>query len=100
MNGSILSDDESLKRLGKKHFSDLFMDDKGTNITNQLEVIRIFPKLVLDEDVDCFLYPITLQEVEYIKGFKKDKIPGPDGWLVEFFLAFFDLIGGGTGTCY
>ena len=77
------------------HFSDLFMDDKGTNITKQLEVISLFPKLVLDEEVDCFLQPITLLEVESIlKGFKNDKSHGPDGWLVEFFLAFFDLIGG------
>ena len=46
------------------------------------------------EDVDCFLKPITLQEVESIlRGFKKDKSPGPDGWLVEFFLAFFVLFG-------
>ena len=46
------------------------------------------------EDVDCFLKPITLQEVESIlRGLKKDKSPGPDGWPVEFFLAFFDFIG-------
>ena len=28
-----------------------------------------------------------------LKSFKKDKSPGPDGWPVEFFLAFFDLLG-------
>ena len=28
-----------------------------------------------------------------LKGFKKDKSLGPDGWPMEFFLDFFDLIG-------
>ena len=36
----------------------------------------------------------TLKEVEdVLKGFKKDKSPGPDGWAVEFYLHFFDLVG-------
>jgi hypothetical protein len=28
-----------------------------------------------------------------IKSFSKDKSPGPDGWTVEFYLHFFDLVG-------
>ena len=57
-------------------------------------MIRLFPTLIEKEDVDRFLEPITIQEVEAIlKGFKKDKILGPDGWPVEFFLDFFYLIG-------
>ena len=36
----------------------------------------------------------TLKEVEdVLKGFKKDKIPEPDGWLVELYLHFFHLLG-------
>ena len=57
-------------------------------------MIRLFPKLTEKEDEDHFLEPITLHEVEAIlRGFKKDKLPGPDGWPVEFFLDFFDLVG-------
>lgn len=38
--------------------------------------------------------PITLGELEItLKWFKKDKIPGLDGWLIEFYLDFFDIIG-------
>jgi len=28
-----------------------------------------------------------------LKWFKKDKNPGPNGWTIEFYLAFFDVIG-------
>ena len=28
-----------------------------------------------------------------LKSFKKDKSPGPNGWPVEFYLAFFDILG-------
>ena len=93
-NGNLVSDDVSLKKLSKQHFSDLFMDDKSLNIANQLKVIRLFPTFTPEEEVNSILEPVTLQEVEVVlKGFKKDKSPWPDGWPVEFFLAFFDLIG-------
>ena len=92
-DGRPISEDSALKFLGKQHFSDLFGDDKTSNIADQLKVIRLFPNMTIDEDIDCFLKPISIQEVEAVlKGFKKDKILGPDGWPIEFFLAFFDLI--------
>ena len=37
---------------------------------------------------------VTLGELEAtLKWFKKDKSPGPDGWSVEFYMAFFDILG-------
>jgi hypothetical protein len=30
---------------------------------------------------------------EILKHFAKDKIPGPDGWTVEFFTQFFEVVG-------
>jgi len=29
-----------------------------------------------------------------IKGFKKEKSPGPDGWVIKFYSDFFDTLGG------
>ena len=50
--------------------------------------------MTLEDDINCFLQPITGPEVDAVlRGFKKDKSPGPDGWPVEFFLAFYDLVG-------
>ena len=36
---------------------------------------------------------LFLKLKEPIKSFKRDKAPGPDGWPVEFYLTFFDLLG-------
>jgi len=37
---------------------------------------------------------VTLGELEVtLKWFKKDKSPILDGWLVEFYLEFFDILG-------
>jgi hypothetical protein len=36
---------------------------------------------------------VTLEELkEALSLFKKDKSPSPDGWTVEFFIHFFDLV--------
>jgi hypothetical protein len=49
---------------------------------------------VSEEDSGLMEKPCTLEDIESIlKGFTKDKIPGPDGWTVEFFLHFFELVG-------
>jgi hypothetical protein len=37
---------------------------------------------------------VTLEELKAVlNSFQKDKIPGLDGWIIEFFLGFFDSIG-------
>jgi hypothetical protein len=38
--------------------------------------------------------PVNLEELrKVLLSFKKDKSPGPTRWTVEFFIAFFDLVG-------
>ena len=42
----------------------------------------------------AFTSSVTISEVERaLKTFKRDKAPGSDGWPVEFYLNFFDLLG-------
>ena len=47
-----------------------------------------------EEEGHIVAKPTTLAEIlSTLKGFSASKIPGPDGWTIEFFLSFFDLMG-------
>ena len=92
--GELIEDEAQLKLLGVSHFLSLFSDDGQTNIDDQLKVIRLFPSFVLEEEKESFLSDFSLSEIEgVLKGFKKDKSLGPNGWPVEFYLHFFELVG-------
>jgi hypothetical protein len=53
-----------------------------------------FPSLVNEEDTLLLERPCTKEELwEVLKLFAKDKSLGPDGWTVEFFIHFFELVG-------
>jgi hypothetical protein len=57
-------------------------------------VASLFTHTVTEEDALFLDNPCTLQEISVaLKSFSKDKSPGPDGWTVEFYLHFFDLVG-------
>jgi hypothetical protein len=50
--------------------------------------------LVTEEDSLLLERICTKEELlNILKAFTKDKSPGPDGWTVEFFLHYFDLVG-------
>ena len=92
--GNLIEDDKGLKDLGVKYFSKNFRDDNQTNIVAQLKVIRLFASFILPKETERLSLQITLEEFEHaLRSFKRDKSPGPDGCPVEFFLAFFDILG-------
>jgi hypothetical protein len=77
-----------------RHFSS-FYKDSHNSIVDQIASVRLYPRLVTEEEVLLLEKPCMKEEVlEVLRGFTKDKSPGPDGWTVEFFLHFFDLIVG------
>jgi hypothetical protein len=46
------------------------------------------------EEGKIIVAPVLLPKVmSTLKGFVVSKIPGLDGWTVEFFLEFFDIMG-------
>jgi hypothetical protein len=46
-----------------------------------------------DEEVVSLENPVSEEEVlEVLKGFTKEKSLGPDGWSVEFFIHFYDVV--------
>ena len=90
-----MEDEDGLKNLGIKHFSQIFKDDNQTSILAQLKVIMLFPSILFDEEDECFTEEVSIGDIEGdLKYFKKDKSPRPNGWPMEFFLDFFDLMGG------
>ena len=82
-----MEDEDKLKELGIRYLFDIFKDYNQTNIIDQLLVIQLFPSFISGEEADIFTSKISMGEIEgALRSFKKDKIPGSDGWPVEFFL--------------
>jgi len=53
-----------------------------------------FPKLS-DEDRDEIEDPLTLEECKtFLESFQENKLPGEDGFTIEFYKYFFDSIEG------
>ena len=89
-----VENDQALKDLGVRNFHRIFKDDNLTTISAQLNFIKLYPAFFSPEARSNFSSKVTILEIERaLKSFKKDKSPGPDGFPVEFFLAFFDLLG-------
>jgi hypothetical protein len=62
-------------------------------IVDQVASVGLYPRFLSEEEVTQLEKSVTKEEILYIlKGFSKDKILGPDGWTVEFYLHFFYLI--------
>lgn len=59
-----------------------------------MKVIKLYPRFFSTKEGNEVGKAITLKEIEgVLKGFARDKNPGPDGWPVEFFLEFFEIMG-------
>eukprot|EP00253_Pinus_taeda_P002123 PITA_02123 len=82
-----------LSRLGTSHFRSLFRSPLEANLADIIQVAGLFPRMVGEEEEIELSAPATLEELEgVLRWFKKDKSPGPDGWTIEFYLAFFDTM--------
>jgi hypothetical protein len=80
--------------MGIEHFCDLFKVHEGSSIAEIVQVARLFPHFVEEEDNQSLMAAVTEKELlEVIHYFQKGKILGPDGWPIEFYLGFFNLIG-------
>jgi hypothetical protein len=75
------------------HFKNAYRDKGLTNIIDQASITGLFPKIISDREAELLFAPCTKEEIwKALNTFKKDKSLGPDGWTVEFYLHFFDLI--------
>lgn len=83
-----------LSGLGKRHFHNLYSEQREATIVEVLNTVQCFPRFIEEEDSEDLSIPVTKAETEAaMKLLGKDKSPGPDGWTIEFFLHFFDQIG-------
>jgi hypothetical protein len=86
--------DNSLKSAAVNYFKPFFEQNPSANLQSSASVASLFTHTVLEEDALLLDSLCTLQEISVaLKSFSKDKSPGPDGWTVEFYLHFFDLVG-------
>ena len=92
-DGILVENEASLKEMGKDFFANIYKDEGSTSLDQQLKVISLFPRFIPSEQSSLLSKPVSLHEIELaLKAFKKDRSPGPDGWPVEFYLHFFDLL--------
>jgi len=92
--GQTISSQKNLARLATEHFRGIYKSPRDVNIMEIMRVVEYFPRFVLQEDLEDLLKEVTMEELEAtIKWFKKDKSPGPDGWTINFYIAFSEILG-------
>lgn len=91
----MVCDQNSIKVGDVSYFSDLYKKPKKHNIEEQLAVLKNMPLYFKEKDQALVGGLVSMAEVERsLKAYAKDKSPGPDGWTIEFYLQFFDFLGG------
>eukprot|EP00253_Pinus_taeda_P001842 PITA_01842 len=92
-NGFTAKTHAQITELDTKHFSNMYRASTIINLPDILRITQNFKLFIEQERKDDLNAPVTLGELEgVLKWFKQDKSPGPDGWPIEFFIHFFDLI--------
>jgi hypothetical protein len=82
-----------MARLGSSHFKSMYSTDRRVSIDTVLKMALLFPCFVEEEENEELMAEVSESELkEVLHSFQKDKISGPDGWSMEFFVAIFELI--------
>jgi hypothetical protein len=82
-----------LKKATTHYFKNFYKARSDSFTMEKMEVTNLFKKMIQAEDLISLLKPVTTEEIKKVLDlFKRDKSPGPDGWTVEFFSSFFDLV--------
>jgi hypothetical protein len=85
---------ESIKEEAVKYYKNFFKSLDQSHPSDQVRVAGLFSCLINEEEARVLHRPVKLEELkEVLSLFKKEKIPRPDGRMVEFFIHFFDLVG-------
>jgi hypothetical protein len=75
-------------------FKNSYSDQGTTNFTNQASITGFFPRLISEREAALPNVSGTKEEIwKVLNTFNRDKSLRPDGWIIEFYLHFFDLVG-------
>jgi hypothetical protein len=92
-DGQQVKGQADLKKAATKYFRNFYKARDDSFNSEKIEVTELFPRMVQTEDIDLLMKPVSADEIKNVlKLFQRDKSPGPDGWTVEFFSYFFDLV--------
>jgi len=92
--GREVSSFQKLAQLGKTHLQNLFQAPNETNITEIICTTRYFPQFVNEDTSRTLMEEVSEDELKVVlHSFQKSKSLGPDGWNIEFFLEFYNLLG-------
>eukprot|EP00253_Pinus_taeda_P027952 PITA_27952 len=91
--GGFLFSRHDISKEAVRYFKNQYKRNEDCRIQDILWGIDLFPQM-FDVDLNDRLFrPVTEEELlETMKSFKRDKSPGPNGWTIEFFIHFFDLV--------
>lgn len=83
-----------LATLTTSHFKKVYQAPRNSTLPKVIRVAQLFHWFVDQGDAMDLNREFTRGELEAtLKWFKREKNPCPDGWLVEFYLPFFDILG-------
>jgi hypothetical protein len=90
----VIRGQDDIKEEFASFFNHLYKASCNCNLQEKCSTASLFPSIIsAEEDADLYK-PVTLTEIkDILLHFKKERIPGPDGWTSEFFIHFFDLVG-------
>jgi hypothetical protein len=93
-HGVVESTFEGMARIKVSHFQNLFRADNQATIAEVVRMAQLFPRFVEEDDNRSLMEEISEEELkEALYNFQKDKIPGPDGWTIEFFQGLYEFLG-------
>jgi hypothetical protein len=76
------------------HFKGFYKEQIAPSTSDQVRVVALFSNMLNDTEAEALYKPVEKEELKKVlSNFKVDKSLGPDGWTVEFFSHFFDLVG-------
>ena len=91
--GHILEDQRQMELELVSYYLDLLSKPKGEGSHNHMNITQHIPRLVTPEHNAILMHPIDREEVEeVVMQMDKGTTPSPDGFIVDFFQQFWDLV--------